>query len=189
MRTLQRLLPVRAAAKSRLNAAALANASDGTEIPPCFLGAAGARTSGLGELASWKKFLTQIQPAGVVHGKHVYSSASGRRCSLDLHADNAKVIRPPIPARVKKCRNYPGEWIDAGEVRSLSEVAPMAGKGQIRKFVRAPVLLGNDVLDVVRKRRVLLPEQAVFAPIPGSPADHVPRFRVGHGRAFEVSLR
>jgi hypothetical protein len=52
-----------------------------------------------------------------------------------------------------------------------------------------PVLLGNDVLDVVRKRRVLLPEQAVFAPVPGSPSDQVPRFRVGHGRAFEVSLR
>ena len=51
------------------------------------------------------------------------------------------------------------------------------------------MFLGNNVLDVMCEVRVLLPEQAVFAAIPGSAADQVSRFGIGHGRAFDVSLR
>jgi len=99
------------------------------------------------------------------------------------------MILPPIVARVKQHHNFIRKRVNPRKVRSLSQVAPVASQGQVTKFVRAPVLSGNDMLDVVREVAVLLAEETVLATIAGPPADEISSFGVGHGRTFEASLR
>ena len=96
---------------------------------------------------------------------------------------------PLVPPRVKEPYKFICERVDTCQVRSFSQVATVASKCEVYWFFGAPVLFGHNMLDVVCQRTVFLPEQAILAPITGPRADQISRFRGGHGRTFDVSLR
>jgi len=64
--------------------------------------------------------------------------------------------------------------IDAGEVRALSEMAPLASQGEVLDAVEPTMLSGDDVLDMVRQVAVFLPQQAVLSTVVRTPPDNVP---------------
>ena len=65
----------------------------------------------------------------------------------------------------------------------------MAGQCQVGRFVRAAMLFGDDVFDVVREGAVLLSQQAVLAAILSTLPDQIPRLKIGHWLAFAERLR
>jgi len=52
--------------------------------------------------------------------------------------------------------------IDTGQVRAFSEIAAVTGKGQVARIVGPTMLVGNDVLDVMRKGTIVLRQEAIF---------------------------
>jgi hypothetical protein len=59
------------------------------------------------------------------------------------------VRSPVVKARVKQRHDLSALRINAGQVGSLVEIAPMAGESQILGTVAPTVLLRDDVFDVV----------------------------------------
>jgi hypothetical protein len=54
----------------------------------------------------------------------------------------------------------------------------MAGKSQIAGVVSPAVLPRDDVLNVMRNGGPVLRKEAIFATVPGPPADEFPRSRI-----------
>jgi len=54
----------------------------------------------------------------------------------------------------------------------------MACQRQIIRFIRASMLPGYDVFNMVGKFAVFLPQPAIFAPVPGALPDQLPRLTV-----------
>ncbi len=75
------------------------------------------------------------------------------------------MVGPLVPARVKQRDHVASARVDPGKIRSLAEIASLAGEGQIVSFVTPSVLPGNDVFDVVAKLRAVLGKEAVLAPV------------------------
>ena len=68
--------------------------------------------------------------------------------------------------------------IDTCQIGALAEIASVARQRQVVGFVGTAVLFGDNVLDVVRQRTVLLGEQAVFTTIPRPPPNEIARDRI-----------
>jgi len=58
--------------------------------------------------------------------------------------------------------------MDRGYIRSLLAVAQGAGIGQIVGPGTAAMLAADDVIDLMRKARILLVDQTVFAAVAGT---------------------
>jgi broad specificity polyphosphatase/5'/3'-nucleotidase SurE len=84
-----------------------------------------------------------------------------------------EVLRPLVTSGVKEGHNLAADWIHAGEIRALLEIAAMAGKRKIVHVVTPAVLPGNDMLDVVCELAMLLAQQAVLATVVRSPPNEV----------------
>jgi hypothetical protein len=122
-----------------------------------------------------QEFLAQIQPPRVIHGEHLNGRASNRSHPFNSHRSHAKVILPLIPSRMEERYDLIGKRINPRKVRTLLQVAPMAGQCQVVRFIGPAVLFGYDMFDVVSEITVLLLKQAIFAAIPGPPADKIPQ--------------
>jgi hypothetical protein len=57
---------------------------------------------------------------------------------------------------MKERCDFPTQWSDTREIRTLAKVAAMTSQGEVLDPVGSSVLLGENVLDVVREVAVLL---------------------------------
>jgi hypothetical protein len=65
---------------------------------------------------------------------------------------------------VKHWNDHAGVRVNGGQVRALAEIAALATPRQVLEFIRATMLLRNNVLEVERpKRKVFLVELAILA--------------------------
>lgn len=98
---------------------------------------------------------------------HVENSDGGAAdwCAADNEdALPFEMVFPLVSPRMKQFGDLIGLGIDTGQVRSFMEVAINTGQGKIVGFIRATVLLGDDVLDVQdSQRRVVLLQLAILA--------------------------
>jgi len=113
--------------------------------------------------------------ARVIHGEHVDGGATDRRHPLDTYALKQKVLTPPVAPGVEEGHKLTADGIYAREVRALAKIAAMAGQREVVNVIAPAVLLGDDMLDVVRQLAVLLAQQAILATVIRSSADKVPR--------------
>jgi hypothetical protein len=67
------------------------------------------------------------------------------------------------------------DGVDTCQIRTLPEITAMASQCQVLAFVRAVVLLRDNVLDVVRQLAAILSELAILATIGRTAADEVAR--------------
>jgi hypothetical protein len=81
------------------------------------------------------------------------------------------MFRPNLAAGIKQADNLPGLRIDSGQVAALVAIAECAAKGEILGVGRAAVLLGDDVVDLVRGEAQRLGHSAVFAAARGTLMD------------------
>ena len=133
--------------------------------------------------------MAQVEAARVIQSQHPDRSAPNRCGSFNPRFVQAKVAGPPVQARMEQSRDLVGEGVDTGKVGPLLQIAAMAGQCQVSRFIRATMLFGDDVFDVVRKVAVLLSQQAVLATILSPHPDQISRLEIGHWFAFAVSLR
>jgi hypothetical protein len=70
------------------------------------------------------------------------------RNSLDSFFAAAEMLFPTIIPGVKQPHHFPRRGITAHQIRSLVKIAVRAGEREVVDSGRAPVLAGNDVLDV-----------------------------------------
>ena len=80
---------------------------------------------------------------------------------------------PPLCARVEKRDNSTTIWIDGRQVSAFIAVAVQTSQRQILGHGLAAMLDWSDVINLVRKRQVILMDPAVFAP-PCGPFDDQP---------------
>ena len=109
--------------------------------------------------------MAQVEAARVIQSQHPHRGAPSRCSSFNPRLVQAKVVTPLVQAWVEQTRDLIGDGIDTGKVWPLLQVAAMAGQCQVGRFVRAAMLFGDDVFDVVREGAVLLSQQAVLAAI------------------------
>ncbi len=134
-----------------------------------------------------REFVAQVKPSRVIH---VNRRTPNRRLSLNTHLFHySEVILPPLPPWVKEGHNLTLEWVNTGKIWPLFQVAAMARQGQILRIVGSPVLLGDNVFNVVGKWTVLLVEQAVFAAITGPAPDELASRETRHSQTFDFKLR
>ena len=79
---------------------------------------------------------------------------------------------PPLCARVEKRDNSTTIWIDGRQVSAFIAVAVQTSQRQILGHGLAAMLDWSDVINLVRKRQVILMDPAVFAPPCGPFDDH-----------------
>src|SRR5262245_44659197 len=88
---------------------------------------------------------------------------------------------PLLPAGIKEEYDLACSWIDARQIRTLVQVAAVAGESQIRRFVAAVMLPGYDVLDVESPERRPLHWQAAILAAPSCPFAHqATKLRIHH---------
>ena len=107
-----------------------------------------------------------MQIVRVVEAEQPGGGAAHLGDAEDLGTVPSKVILPAVFSWMKEPREQSGVWIDAGEVRAFDGIALAAGQREISQVIRAPMLLGDDVLDVERiVLLVLLMQAAVFTAV------------------------
>jgi hypothetical protein len=77
----------------------------------------------------------------------------------------AEVPSPEVMARVKQRDGFSGRRIDSRQIRTLSEITPVAGQRQVARLVGSTMLSGNDVFHVVSDDTVFLTEQTVLTAV------------------------
>jgi len=111
---------------------------------------------GLSYPLSESAFLLECLPHrdnfGVVNEKHSDRRAADLTQSIQLGPVPDKVFRPRIAPRIEQTNDGPAIRIDSGDVRTLEAVAMYAGEGEILKSGCAPVLPGDDVVNLERCR-------------------------------------
>jgi len=90
---------------------------------------------------------------------------------------------------MKQPNDFIRNRVNTCEVRTLPQVATMAGQREVVQFIGSTMLLRNDVLKMVSKRTVLLPQKTIFAAISGPLTDQTSQLGIRHGCEFELSLR
>ena len=105
-----------------------------------------------------------------IHLKQPRSGPANGRQAKDARAAYDKVVFPPIPARVKQPDDFRRVRIVAGQVCPFVEVALVAGERKVVQSVAAPMLTGNDVLEVKDMETIMfLPQPTVFAALTSPP--------------------
>jgi hypothetical protein len=97
-----------------------------------------------------EKFGTQLQAAGVVHGKHVHGGATRGRNPHDAHTTKQKVLRPPFAPGVEERHEFTAEGIYACKVRAFAKITAVTGQREIVDVIAPTVLFSDDMLDMMR---------------------------------------
>lgn len=97
----------------------------------------------------FRKLCPQLKAAGIVDRKHVDTRTPYWSDPFDEHASEPKVAGPFVAPGMKERLNGACRGVDARQVRSLSKIAPMTSQGEVLNFIRAAVLFGHDVFDMV----------------------------------------
>ena len=110
-----------------------------------------------------QQFLSKLETARVVHAKELHGCTSSGSSAFDPHTIDLEMFLPMIAARMKERYGLTRKWIDAAEVRSLAEVAAVASEREVVQPIVAPMLLGNDVLNMMSQGAMFLSKQAILA--------------------------
>jgi hypothetical protein len=105
----------------------------------------------------------------------MHGCATDGRNPLDMNAPKQKVLGPPVAPGVEEGHKLTTDGVHAREVRALAKIAAVAGQRKVINVIASAVLLGDDMLDVVRQLAVLLAQQAILATMIRSSSDKVPR--------------
>ena len=89
----------------------------------------------------------------------------------ELPLFDPEVLAPALPAWVVERRESPGLGIEGGQIAPFVLVAKRAREREVLGLGCAAVLLGDDVIDLVRRERQSLRNQAVLARAAGSLVD------------------
>lgn len=136
-----------------------------------------------------QQFLSKLETARVVHAKELHGCTSSGSSAFDPHTIDLEMFLPMIAARMKERYGLTRKWIDAAEVRSLAEVAAVASEREVVQPIVAPMLLGNDVLNMMSQGAMFLSKQAILATAIGPSADLVPLLPICRCRGMEFNLR
>jgi hypothetical protein len=85
------------------------------------------------------------------------------------------VIVPFVAAGMEERRDLSANGVDTRQVRTLPEITAMASQRQVLGFVRATVLLRDNMLHVVSQLAVLLSKLAILTTIIRATTDEVAR--------------
>ena len=99
----------------------------------------------------------------LVELEQVFRHATDRRQGNDSPILQTKVLSPTVSSRVEQTLDSSRLDIDGRQVTSLQEIAQITSPSEV-VFVSWPaVLLGDDVIRLVREVRIVLVDQAVLA--------------------------
>ena len=87
------------------------------------------------------------------------------------------MIGPTVASRMEQGGNLSSNWIDAGQVRALAQIAAVTCEVQIAVIIVPLMLARNYVLDVMSKRATVLRKAAILAAVSRSGSDEQPRRR------------
>jgi hypothetical protein len=73
------------------------------------------------------------------------------------------MMLPNVSPRIEQGNKIAGVWIKGGKIGSLVLVAEHARKREIELVGQAAMLLGNDVVNLVERKRSPFGHQTVFA--------------------------
>jgi hypothetical protein len=105
----------------------------------------------------------------------VFGCPPHRRTAFNAYAPNQKVLHPQVTSRVKQWRHLARHWVNTGEIGAFLEVAAMACQRQVVNVIAPAMLLGDNMLDVVRQLAVHLTQQTILATVFCAAPDQVPR--------------
>ena len=101
--------------------------------------------------------------------------SANRRKPFDEDSSKREMLRPLVSAGMVEGDDLTGLGIHAGQIRTFMKIASLAREGEVLRVIGTPVLLCDDVLNVVREVAVLLAEKAILAAIPRPSSDEVTR--------------
>lgn len=127
-----------------------------------------------GPLILIKKRLSQFDAVRLVDVEHGDGGAAGLRVADQHGANPLEVALPALPARVEQQHDVAAQWISATQIWALFEVAAVTAPAAVLEAVAAAVLLGDDVLDMERRRRSgRVRKVAILAPMAGPVANEL----------------
>lgn len=97
---------------------------------------------------------------------------------MDQHPFEIEVLGPAVTPRMKQRRRPPGLRVDPGQVRTLAQVAAVAGQCEVVRTVRATVLPGHNVLHMMDQLAMFLMQPAILATLASASPDEVPCRRI-----------
>lgn len=134
--------------------------------------------------------LTQLLPAVFIHAQQIHRGPANGRQADDFTVAIFEMVFPIIEPRMEQARHFPVSRIEAGKVHPLVQVAVMTRDRQIIGKVLAAVTPGNDVLDVKRKRLLVLTDLAILAAVFRPSPDQLTQAIVHQAAfAFAMALR
>ena len=87
---------------------------------------------------------------------------------LDYGASKHEVVTPAVAPRVEETHEHAAQGIDRANVAPLPRVAPNAGIREVAGIRRSAVLTANDVVDLMRRIRIVFMKQAILTAIRGA---------------------
>lgn len=103
---------------------------------------------------------------GSIHFQQENRGSADTRQSENVASFHAKMIAPELFAWMKQTHQMITVRIETREIRAFEQIAMPAGESQICQFIWPAMLLCDDVLNVIRiKRLPFLSHQAVFTPV------------------------
>ena len=97
-------------------------------------------------------FIAQFRPHGpenrLIHRQHEYCQSTNLRFTRQIRPAPRKVIAPLVLPGMKQPDHSPGDGISACDIGAFSLVAMHAGQSQVFQVGLAPVLTGDDVVNV-----------------------------------------
>src|SRR5262252_8658056 len=105
---------------------------------------------------------TQPDTACFVHVEDTHSGSAHGSQADDNTVGQAEMLFPGVHTWVEERHDRTCVGVNARQIGALMSVASVAGQGKVCRMVIAPMLAGNDVLNVEpRKGEVLLLEQTI----------------------------
>jgi hypothetical protein len=131
--------------------------------------------SGFLKFAACDQFQAQVQPPCIIQREQSHGRAARWRDSFDVWSLEAKMVVPVVTSGMKQLDYLFGVGINARDVGSLVKITAMARKCEVANFVRAAMLFGDNVFDVVCQFGVLLWQPAILTTIICPLSDKVAR--------------
>lgn len=98
-------------------------------------------------------------------------------CADDVNVINSKMIAPVLTSRIKQPCHFTRVRVDGTQIASFAKVAQDARKSQVVQCCGTAVFLGDDMIDLMRRKGIVLVNQTVFTPVIGSFGDLSPYLR------------
>lgn len=103
---------------------------------------------------------------GSIHFQQEDRGSADTRQPEDVAVFHAKMIFPELFTRMKQTYEMITVRIETREIRAFEQIAVTTSESQVFKIILPAMLLRNDVLNVIRiKRLPRLSHQAVFTPV------------------------